>query len=105
MVLEDEFSNTLTSIKEEKNYVNNVPTFNTKSLNKDIKNEFLKSKTIEINKSIKFNKSNNDMIADVVENNGDDNFFNMNDQFTLDESTGQEYYSYLEFTVSYNGYV
>jgi hypothetical protein len=100
MVQDDEFSNTLSSmtIKEERLAINNVPTFKTKSMSRDIKKEFMKTK--EFNKTLKSNQQNlnyidEDYINENIDENPEDNSYN-----TLDDSTGQEYYNYLEFTVS-----
>ena len=94
MVNDDEFSCTMPSLKEEKLAINNIPTFTTKSLKKDIKKEYLRTKTIEFNKTLKSS------IAILI---NDDNLINENPDHesynTLDESTGQEYYTYLEDTV------
>ena len=101
MVIEDEFTQTLSSmtLKDEKLAINNIPTFYTKSLNKDIKKEYIKTKTIDHNKTLKsFSDSrlyvDEELINENINENPEEESFN-----TLDESTGQEYYTYLEYTV------
>jgi len=101
MVIEDEFTQTLSSMtmKEEKIAINNIPTFTTKSLNKDIKKEYLKTKTIDPNKTLKSITDSRffvdeEIINENINENPDEESFN-----TLDEGTGQEYYTYLEYTV------
>ena len=95
ILIEDEFSMTLPSINEEKVAINNVPTFNTKSLNKDIKKEYLRTKTHDFNRSIKSIHIVHQIKDNVINENLDEDSYN-----TLDESTGQEYYTYLEYTVN-----
>jgi hypothetical protein len=101
MVVEDELTQTLSSmtLKEERIAINNIPTFTTKSLNKDIKKEYLKTKTFDLNKTMKSIADSKfyvdeELINENINENPEEESFN-----TLDECTGQEYYSYLEYTV------
>lgn len=96
LVLDDEFSKSLPSIKDEKLAINNIPLFNTKSLKNDIKQEYKSMKTREYKKT---HKSTNP-IANIEENS-----FNENPEHdsynNIEESTGQEeYYTFLEITVN-----
>ena len=95
LLMEEDLSKSMISVKEEA-FDHNIQYFKAKSLlNHEEKNNKNEKEIILVNNHKNHNLNGDENILSIE----NDLNNHMNDQFQLDENTGNEYFSYLEKTV------